>query len=208
MSSSLPGRVFFCCCLPGESRGMHLRSQADGQEGSRGCCLHCPFASRCGKTPFPGKSGPAPHLARFQAAWLGGGTSLEGDPGRGGSAPSTQTQQLRGVGNDAGSSGCPRGLWTCRGAAQHPPRGQMSRGDTRSTTKLQHDWEGGGGREIPVAPALRAEGRERGGSRCQTPPPSSQRSPRRPPSPNDISSFPQMGASGPWGACPNPEEPP
>lgn len=83
MSSSLPGRVFFCCCLPGESRGMHLRSQADGQEGSRGCCLHCPFASRCGKTPFPGKSGPAPHLARFQAAWLGGGTSLEGDPGRG-----------------------------------------------------------------------------------------------------------------------------
>lgn len=106
------------------------------------------------------------------------------------------------------SSGCPRGLWTCRGAAQPPPRGQMSRGDTRSTTKLQHDWEGGGGREIPVAPALRAEGWERGGSRCQTPPPSSQRSPRWPPSPNDISSFPETGASGPWGACPPPEEPP
>lgn len=59
--------------------------------------------------------GPLPGCLARRWHFPGGGSRP------GGSAPSTQTQQLRGVGNDAGSSGCPRGLWTCRGAAQPPP---------------------------------------------------------------------------------------
>lgn len=94
----------------------------DRRAAEAAACI-APLRAGAGKPHFPANlalhlTWPAPRLLGSEVA-----LPRRGIPAKGGSAPSTQTQQLWGVGNDAGERRVPQGAVDVRWSCSASPRG-------------------------------------------------------------------------------------